>query len=107
MFLILTQTDDKMFNNIMQSIRNDEYTMLEKFFRFDFSDKIVEALDKLKLEKPSDFEPIIKKYKKRVDEFYDAILKRKARIRKNPFQVILIGAVDLKILAKWHVRMAK
>jgi hypothetical protein len=99
--------DDKLFNEIMSSIKKDEVTMVEKFFRFDFSDKIIEALEKLHLQKPSDFDSIIKKYKSRVDQFYDAILKRKAKIRKNPFQVILVGAVDLKILAKWLVRMAK
>ena len=50
---------------------------------------------------------VVELYIKRSNTFFDLITKRKIKIKSAPFQVILLGATDLRRTVKKIVNLAK
>ena len=49
---------------------------------------------------------VVETYQKRSDKFFDLVINRKIKIKSFPFQVILLGAADLRRTVKKIVNLA-
>lgn len=99
-------SDDITFNKIVKDLKADKISDLEAIYDIDFSRRkeTTQMLDSIK-----DIKGLIKvveTYKTRTDTFFDLILKRKLKIKSFPFQVILLGATDLRRTVKKIVNLA-
>lgn len=98
--------DNTAWNEIKTSLNKGELTSLEDLFdttvkgREDAS-RVLKSATQI-----SDLIKITERYKERTNEFFEKILKRKARIKMFPFQTILLGASDLRRISKRIVNMS-
>ena len=98
--------DDSTYNRILSDLKADQITALESIYDIDFS-KHKELT--VKLDSVKDIKGLIKvveTYKDRTNTFFDLILKRKTKVKSFPFQVILLGANDLRRTVKKIVNLA-
>jgi hypothetical protein len=98
--------EDSLWNKIESDLRSGDITDLENLYNVDFTKRknIANKLDSI-----TDIRGLIKVvelYNKRSDKFFELILKRKVKIKMFPFQVILLGAVDLRRTVKKIVNLA-
>jgi hypothetical protein len=98
--------NDSMWNEIESDLKKGNITELESLYSVDLKSRkdIARVLESI-----TDINGLIKiveTYKTRTDKFYDLILKRKVKIKSAPFQVILLGAVDLRHTLKKIVNLA-
>ena len=99
--------DDQAYNKIMKDIKDNKASDLEDLVELDMLNNIKMSKDVQRVTSLADFRKIVETYKERTDKFYKAILARKTTIKGAPFQVILLGIVDLKTLIKGAIRLAK
>lgn len=98
--------DDSTWRNIEEDLRSGNVTALETIYSVDFKSRRNTARQ---LDSISDIDGLIKVvelYIKRSNIFFDLIVKRKVKIKSAPFQVILLGAIDLRKTAKKIVNLA-
>ena len=98
--------DDSTWKRMVQDLKADRVSDLESIYSIDFSARkqITNKLDSIR-----DIKGLIKvveTYKDRSNTFFELILKRKIKIKSFPFQVILLGATDLRRTAKKIVNLA-
>ena len=98
--------DDSTYNRILSDLKADQITALESIYDIDFSKRKELTV---KLDSVKDIKGLIKvveTYKDRTNTFFDLILKRKTKVKSFPFQVILLGANDLRRTVKKIVNLA-
>ena len=85
------------------------YALLEIFvyFYFDLKPKRDAARRLDSIADIKDLIKIVELYIHRSNIFFDLITKRKIRIKSAPFQIILLGATDLRRAVKKIVNLAK
>ena len=98
--------EDSVWNRIVTDLKNNNLTDIESIYSIDFKDRknIARQLDSI-----SDISGLIKVvelYIKRTNIFFELITKRKIKIKSAPFQVILLGASDLRRTVKKIVNLA-
>jgi hypothetical protein len=98
--------DDATWREIEADLKNDRITHLEGLYDVSFKDRqgVARYLDSI-----SNIDGLIKtveKYKERSNKFFELIIKRQVKIKMAPFQVILLGATDLRITVKKIVNLA-
>lgn len=122
--------DDKTFNEMMKNIKNDSYTEIEKidydrrvdevvkinpltrlawFVGHTFNQQDAKKRASLLIDNAKNIKELIKiieLYKSRSNEFFKAITDRKKKIPGTPFQMILLGATDLRRAVKKTVNLA-
>lgn len=98
--------DDGTWSKIKSNLKAGEITSLESMFNADLT-KRQEVTNKL--DSINDIKGLIKvieTYKQRSNEFFELILKRQIKVKSFPFQVILLGLVDLRMTVKRIVNLA-
>lgn len=100
--------NEAMFGRIMKNIKDDQRTELEDWVS-DF-DTMAERKQAGKLFENArtvkDLIRLVETYKQRADQFTKAILARKSSINGAPFQIVLLGFVDMDSTVKKIVRLA-
>lgn len=98
--------EDKIYNRIIADLKADRISELESIYDVDFSSRreVTRRLDSINNIK--DLIKVVETYQERTNTFFDLILKRKTKIKSFPFQVILLGANDLRRTVKKIVNLA-
>jgi hypothetical protein len=98
--------NDKVWSRIESDLKSGDVTSLEVIYdlRYDDRTDIARYLDSVLSVKLLIKEVI--KYKERSNKFFELIVKRKIKIKATPFQVILLGAADLRRTVKKIVNLA-
>lgn len=98
--------NDSMWSEAKKSIKDGEVTNLEVLTDFNWKDRsqVARMLDSVP--NIDGLIDVVEKYKKRSNEYFETILKRKTKIKNAPFQVILLGATDLRLTVKKIVNLA-
>jgi len=97
---------DSIWSEMKEAIKKNEITNLEVLTDFNMKDrtKVAQMLDSVPDIKG--LIAVVEKYKKRSNEYFETILKRRIRVKNAPFQVILLGATDLRLTVKKIVNLA-
>ena len=98
--------NDKYWKKMEQDLKNGEISGVETLYSIDFKDRkdvatYLDSIDNIK-----DLVKVVKLYKERTNKFFELILKRKVKVKAFPFQVILLGANDLRRTVKKIVNLA-
>lgn len=98
--------NDNMWKEAKDALKHGEITNIEVLTDFNWKDRsqVARMLDSI-----PDIKGLIKvveKYKDRSNEYFTSILKRKIKVKNAPFQVILLGATDLRLTVKKIVNLA-
>ncbi len=102
--------NDKVWSDIEQDLKNQNYngdvSALEKIYNINFKDRkeVAKLLDSVKNIKG--LIELFETYAERSDKFFKLIAKRPIKIKGAPFQVILLGANDLRRTVKKIVNLA-
>ena len=99
--------DDNTWRQIENDLKTGNITDIEKVLYFDLKPKrdAARRLDSITTIK--DLIKVVELYIQRSNIFFDLITKRKIRIKSAPFQIILLGATDLRRAVKKIVNLAK
>lgn len=81
-------------------------TELESLYDVSFKDRKIMTRYFDSITNIKDLIKEVETYKTRVNRFYDLVVKRKTKIKAFPFQVILLGATDLRRTFKKIVNLA-
>jgi hypothetical protein len=98
--------NNQMWSNIERDLKDGKITDLETLYNVDLKSRQETARE---LDSITDIKGLIKvveTYRKRCDKFFDLILTRKVKIKNAPFQVMLLGLVDLRMSVKNIVNLA-
>lgn len=101
-FLLNNET----WNNIEIALKKDNITELENLYSIDISARKNIAME---FDSVKDIEGLIKLiriYRERSNIFFKAMQKRKTPVKQFPFQVVLLGATDLRRTVKKIVNLA-
>ena len=98
--------NDSTWHRIEGDLKQGRITELESIYSIDFKDRqdVTRYLDSI-----GDIKGLIKVveiYKERMNKFYALIVNRKVKIKSAPFQVMLLGAADLRRTCKKIVNLA-
>lgn len=98
--------DDSTYKKIVADLKADKITDLESIYDIDFSTRkdLTQKLDGIR--NIAGLIKVVETYKERTNTFFDLIVKRKLKIKSFPFQVILLGANDLRRTVKKIVNLA-
>ena len=98
--------NDSMWNEAKAAIKKGEITNIEVLTDFNWKDRtqVTRMLDSIP--DIAGLIKIVELYKKRSNEYFETIIKRKTKIKNAPFQVILLGATDLRLTVKKIVNLA-
>lgn len=101
-FLLNNET----WKRIESDLKADRITGVEQLYDISFKDRqdVTRYLDSIKDIKG--LIDVVKTYKNRSNTFFSLVAKRKIRIKSFPFQVILLGATDLRRTVKKIVNLA-
>lgn len=98
--------NDSVWNKIKSDLKNGDITKLENLYDVNMIDRVETArlLDSARAIK--DLIKFVETYRERTNYFFENILKRKTKVKSAPFQVILLGASDLRRTVKKIVNLA-
>jgi hypothetical protein len=98
--------NDATWKQIESDLKADRISGLEQLYSVDFKDRqdIARYLDSIRTIK--DLTKVVETYRTRSNKFFELISKRKTKIKSFPFQVILLGAADLRRTVKKIVNLA-
>jgi hypothetical protein len=98
--------DDGTWKRIETDLRTDRISGLEQMYDINFKDRteIARYLDSVKDIKG--LIEVVETYKDRSNKFFTLISKRRTTVKSFPFQVILLGAADLRRTVKKIVNLA-
>ena len=98
--------NDDTWHRIETDLKQEKVTELENIFNISFKDRqnVTKYLDSISNIKG--LMKVIDEYKKRMNRFYSLITEHRIKIKGAPFQVILLGAVDLRRTCKKIVNLA-
>ena len=99
--------DDSTWRQIESDLKAGRITELESIYSIDFKSRkeVTRYLDSI--DNIPELIKVVELYIKRSNTFFDLITKRKIKIKSAPFQVILLGATDLRRTVKKIVNLAK
>ena len=99
--------DDSTWRRIESDLKAGRITDLESIYSIDFKSRkeVTRYLDSI--DNIPELIKVVELYIKRSNTFFDLITKRKIKIKSAPFQVILLGATDLRRTVKKIVNLAK
>lgn len=99
--------DDSTWRQIESDLKAGRITDLESIYSIDFKSRkeITRYLDSI--DNIPELIKVVELYIKRSNTFFELITKRKIKIKSAPFQVILLGATDLRRTVKKIVNLAK
>ncbi len=99
--------DDSTWRQIESDLKAGRVTDLESIYSIDFKSRkeVTRYLDSI--DNIPELIKVVELYIKRSNTFFDLITKRKIKIKSAPFQVILLGATDLRRTVKKIVNLAK
>jgi len=97
---------DSVYNDIMKEIKKNEITSIEVLMDLNMSErmKVTRMLDSV--DNIKDLIVIVEKYRSRVNNIFEGLLKRKRKIQSFPFQIMLLGYADLNKTVKKIVNLA-
>lgn len=98
---------DPTYNEIVKQLKNNQISDIEVLLQYDMDERrrvarLLESAMKIK-----DLIVLVEKYKARCNVVIDLILKRKRRIQNAPFQVLLLGQIDLNRAVTRIVRLSR
>lgn len=98
--------DDNTWSQIESNLKSGNITKLETIYDIDFTARknLTDKLDSVR--DIAGLIKIVNLYRTRSDKFFELILKRQIKIKMAPFQVILLGANDLRRTVKKIVNLA-
>ena len=98
--------NDDVWRDIESDLKKGELSTLEVIYDLEFKDrvKVTRYLDSV--DNIPDLIKIVETYIKRSNRFFELIVQRKIKIKMAPFQVILLGATDLRRTVKKIVNLA-
>jgi hypothetical protein len=98
--------NDEVWRNIENDLKKGEISQLERIYDLDFKDrvKVTRYLDSI--DNIPDLIKVVETYIKRSNRFFELIMQRKVKVKMAPFQVILLGAADLRRTVKKIVNLA-
>ena len=99
--------DDSTWRQIESDLKAGRITDLESLYTVDLKQirettRYLDSVDNI-----PELIKVVELYIKRSNTFFDLITKRKIKIKSAPFQVILLGATDLRRTVKRIVNLAK
>ena len=99
--------NDKVYNEMVTELKKDNMTRIEYLSDFELSDRIqvTRMLDSVKTVK--DLISIVEEYQERCNKIFDLFKKRQTSIKGFPFQILLLGLVDLDRTVTNIVNLAK
>ncbi|MDD2819468.1 MAG: hypothetical protein PHN51_11830 [Candidatus Nanopelagicales bacterium] len=99
--------NDKIFNQMVSELKKHESTKIEGVADFDMKERTeaTRMLDNARTIK--DLIVIVNRYRARVNLVFDLIQKRKRAVKGAPFQVALLGMVDLNKTVRKIVYLAE
>lgn len=97
---------DETWNKMETDLKRDYITKLETLYDVNLTDRkeVTDHMDSARTIK--DLITVVELYKKRSNIFFGLIIKRQIKIKMAPFQVILLGATDLRRTVKKIVNLA-
>lgn len=98
--------NDSTWHKIESDLKKGEISGLEVLYDLEFKDRVEVTRY---LDSQTDIKSLIKiveRYRERSNKFFELILKRKVKVKGAPFQVILLGATDLRLTMKKIVNLA-
>ena len=98
--------DNGIYNQMIADIKANKITNLEAMYDIDFTKRQSVTKDLDSIDNIKDLIKVVERYKERSNKFFELIIKRKSKIKSFPFQVILLGATDLRRTAKKIVNLA-
>jgi len=98
--------NDKIYNDMLNAIKNDEITKLETLVDFDMieREKTARMLDSVRTIK--DLIVIVERYRSRTNLLFEKMLARKTKIKNTPFHILMLGGLDLIRTVKKIVNLA-
>jgi hypothetical protein len=98
--------NDEVWRNIENDLKKGEISQLERIYDLEFKDrvKVTRYLDSI--DNIPDLIKVVETYIKRGNRFFELIMQRKVKVKMAPFQVILLGAADLRRTVKKIVNLA-
>ena len=98
--------NDSTWSKIEADLKSGKISALETLYDVNYTDRksVTDNLDSIT--NINGLINIVKKYADRSNKFFELIKKRKVTIKMAPFQVILLGATDLRRTAKKIVNLA-
>lgn len=99
--------NDKMYNQLVAELKKSDTTKIEGMVDFDMKERTetTRLLDNARTIK--DLIVLVNKYKARVNMIFELIGKRKRAVKGAPFQVMLLGMVDLNKTVRKIVYLAE
>ena len=99
--------DDSTWRQIESDLKAGRITDLESLYTVDLKQirettRYLDSIDNI-----PELIKVVELYIKRSNTFFDLVTKRKIKIKSAPFQVILLGATDLRRTVKKIVNLAK
>jgi hypothetical protein len=96
----------EVWRNIENDLKKGEISQLESIYGLEFKDrvKVTRYLDSI--DNIPDLIKVVETYIKRSNRFFELITQRKVKVKMAPFQVILLGAADLRRTVKKIVNLA-
>ena len=94
------------WSKIESDLKSGRVTGLENIYDIDFSARKESATDLDSITDIKGLMKVVETYQKRSDKFFDLVINRKIKIKSFPFQVILLGAADLRRTVKKIVNLA-
>lgn len=97
---------DGIYNNLINQLKKNEITQLEDLTDFDITNRkeVTRMLDSVK--SIPDMIVIVEKYRSRSNNIFEKLFNRKREVKSFPFQVMLLGYVDLDRTVKQIVNLA-
>jgi len=98
--------NDTIYNKILKDISLSQTTYLEGLADYEFKNRsdVTRVIDSAR--NIIDLIKIAKEYQKRADNMFDKLMARNTSVKMAPYQVILLGSVDLDSTLKKVVRLA-
>jgi len=98
--------NDKIYNDIINSIKNDEISGIEVLTDFDITERMKTARMLDSIRNIKDLIVIVERYRSRTNLIFDKLLARKTKFKNFPFQILLLGGLDLTRTVKKIVNLA-
>lgn len=97
---------DDVFNDIMKQLKRNEITEIEVLTDMDIKERarVTRKLDSIKTVK--DLIVVMEKYRSRCNMIFEGLGKRKRKLQSFPYQIMLLGALDLSKTVKKIVNLA-
>lgn len=98
--------EDNVYREAMNDIKKGDVTSIETIVDINWKDRtrVARMLDSVR--DIRGLIMIVETYRDRSNSYFQAILKRKVKVKMAPFQVILLGATDLRLTVKKIVNLA-